>query len=152
MSSETPASAIARYTRVCAAMCSGVPSLSPSETRTRATPPALADRRGDAVGSVGRDVGDERALVVAERVLHAHGDARVQSQLRCGRVHDAAAGLGHLEQLVGADDLEDLGAVTRARVCRHDAVDVGVDLDLIGAQGDSERARARVATRRDRVS
>ena len=83
------------------------------------------------------------------------GQSARKRELGGRRVDHATAVLRHLEELIGADHLEHLGTIARARVGGHDAVDVGVDLDLVGLERDAERASGRVtaaaAERRERA-
>ena len=105
-------------------------ALPPSSTAMPGDAVHVGHGGGDRVGAVRGDVGHARPGVVGVGVADPDRQTARERELGGGRVHDAAAVTGHLEQLVGADRLEHRRAVARARIGGHHAVDVGVDLHL----------------------
>ena len=83
--------------------------------------------------------------MVGVGVANAHRQTARKREFGRGGVHHTAAMSRHLEQLVGADDLEHDRRLARARVGRHHPVDVGVDLHLVWPQVRHRAAHAVVS-------
>src|SRR5690606_27659972 len=92
------------------------------------------------VGDPGDDrllhgVGHPGPIAVVERRTDVDGHVVATADLDRTGHEDACTGGRHLQHLVEGDLVELARHRYQARVCGEHAVDVGVDLDVIGAQG-----------------
>src|SRR5690606_20552911 len=85
--------------------------------------------------------GDERALAFA--IFEAGEDAQLDLVLACefdrADLQDLRAEAGHLQHLLEGDGVELAGFGDDARIGGVDAIDVGIDLALVGFQRRSQR-------------
>ena len=87
---------------------------------------------------------DPRAGPLRPRRAHVDGDAVAACVLDAAQVQDLAAVGREVEHLLHREDVELARARQHAGVGGEDAVDVGVDLADVGAEGGRERDRGRV--------
>ena len=86
-----------------------------------------------------RERGDASAFVLRiARIQHQHGDVLFDGRQDGRRVQHLGAEVGELGGLFEADGPHAQGIGADARVGRHDAVDVGPDLDGFGVEAAAD--------------
>ena len=77
---------------------------------------------------------NQRAGDIIKTRSYKHSNPKLLGKLNRSGVHYARAETGQLQHFVVADRLQSLGLGQQSRICRKDAIDIGVDFAKISTQ------------------